>query len=103
MAYARELHLGGDFFMLGLQKWFARFGREDFQGVSNLFECPLIPEARRTFFQQGFSSIRGQGFPQSDSRLDPAGRAQSPPAVGAFESAANEDGRGRQLPAEEYE
>ncbi len=62
LAYAREMQLSASLFTLGLEKWFARFGRDGFQDVPGFFECPLIPEDRREFFKQGFQAFADEDY-----------------------------------------
>jgi hypothetical protein len=56
MEYTREIQLNASFFMFGIEQWKKKFDRHDFHEVPGLFDCLLIPEARRPLFEEGFAA-----------------------------------------------
>jgi hypothetical protein len=62
LEYAREMQLSSSLFSFGVEKWMEKFQTADFSGVSDLFDCPLIPEGRRDLFRQGFQAYADKDF-----------------------------------------
>jgi len=56
MEYVREMQLNASFFTFGIEEWKKKFDRADFHEVLGLFDCLLIPEARRLLVEQGFAA-----------------------------------------------
>ncbi|WP_213804795.1 DUF4209 domain-containing protein [Granulicella sp. dw_53] len=62
MEYRQAMQLNVSFFMFGIEEWKKRFGRADFHKVPGLFDCLLIPETRRSLFEEGFAAYANADY-----------------------------------------
>lgn len=54
--YMQEMTMSVGFFAIGFDAWRDKFECTDFKNVQGLFSCFLIPESRRSLFEDGFAA-----------------------------------------------